>query len=78
MAYLRAMFDLTPDHGLSPLIWPIALLGVIALVFQWKNERMDHFSRWPLHYQVICALLALIAITCFGIFEGAQFIYFQF
>jgi D-alanyl-lipoteichoic acid acyltransferase DltB (MBOAT superfamily) len=78
MAYFRAMFDFTPDQGFSPLLWPIFLLGGLALFFQWKHEQMDYFFAWHTRYQVIGVVLALIAITCFGIFEGAQFIYFQF
>jgi alginate O-acetyltransferase complex protein AlgI len=78
MTYLRAMFDFTLDKGLSPLFWPILLLGGLAFLFQWKNEEMDHFYAWKTRTQVTGVVLALIAITCFGIFEGAQFIYFQF
>lgn len=78
LAYLRAMVDFTLDRGLSPLVWPIFLLGGLALLFQWKNEQMDFFHAWKTRNQVIGVVLALVAITCFGIFEGAQFIYFQF
>jgi alginate O-acetyltransferase complex protein AlgI len=76
--YLQAMFHLPLAEGLSPLARPILLLGGLAMFFQWQHERMDHFSDWSPRWQAAAAVLALAAIVGLGVFEGAQFIYFQF
>jgi hypothetical protein len=56
----------------------ILVLGALALLFQWKYDAMNHFARWSTRWQVAAVLLALIAIASLGVFDGAQFIYFQF
>jgi D-alanyl-lipoteichoic acid acyltransferase DltB (MBOAT superfamily) len=76
-AYLQAMVT-WPASGLSPLLQPVAFLGLIAVFFQWQYERMDRFSTWPVRSQATAVVLALALISCLGVFEGAQFIYFQF
>jgi len=68
-------------HGTVPLtgfLLPVALLGGLALFFQWKNERMNEFSQWTNTSKIAAVSAALAAITLLGVFEGAQFIYFQF
>ena len=77
LEYLRAMFH-WPVAGISPLVQPLILLGGLALFFQWQHEQMDRFSMWPTRWQAVAVVLALAAITALGVFEGAQFIYFQF
>lgn len=76
-AHLKAMFQ-WPLGGLSPLVQPVILLGGIAIFFQWRHERMDSFSNWDTRWQAVSVVLALTLITGLGVFEGAQFIYFQF
>jgi hypothetical protein len=64
--------------AVSPLCRAIMVLGGLALFFQAQHRLMDRFSQWPLRWQagsVVCALAAIVAL---GVFEGAQFIYFQF
>lgn len=56
----------------------ILVLGALALFFQWKYDAMNHFARWGTRWQVAAVLLALVAIAALGVFDGAQFIYFQF
>lgn len=75
--YLKAMFSFQA-HSLSPLFQSVLLLGALAMVFQWKHAMMDRFSTWHHFGKVaaVCGALALIATL--GIFEGSQFIYFQF
>ncbi len=75
--FLRAMFQ-WPAAGISPLIQPLLVLGGLAMLFQWQHERMDHFSTWRTRWQALAVVLALAAIAALGVFEGAQFIYFQF
>jgi D-alanyl-lipoteichoic acid acyltransferase DltB (MBOAT superfamily) len=77
-AYLGSMFHFGPIHGISPLAGAIAVLGGLALWFQWKHEMMDSFSQWPVRWQAASVAGALAVITALGVFEGAQFIYFQF
>ncbi len=76
--YLHAMFHWPLVEGVSPLAQPILILGALALFFQWQHEKMDRFSTWKMEWQATAAALALTAIVGLGIFEGAQFIYFQF
>jgi D-alanyl-lipoteichoic acid acyltransferase DltB (MBOAT superfamily) len=77
-SYLQAMFHWPLAAGVSPLAWPIILLGGLALFFQWQYEKMDHFSAWKTSWQAVAMTVALAAITGLGVFEGARFIYFQF
>ncbi len=74
--YLASMIVL--PHGISPFLRGILILGAASLFFQWKFDAMNHFSRWPTRWQVVGAITALAAILALGIFEGSQFIYFQF
>jgi D-alanyl-lipoteichoic acid acyltransferase DltB (MBOAT superfamily) len=75
--YLKAMFSFQAQ-GISPLAQSVIVLGSLAMVFQWKHELMDHFSAWPGRWKVLGACGALALISALGIFEGSQFIYFQF
>jgi len=54
------------------------VLGAVSLFFQWKFDAMNRFSQWRVSWQVVAVLAALCAIAALGVFEGAQFIYFQF
>jgi D-alanyl-lipoteichoic acid acyltransferase DltB (MBOAT superfamily) len=77
-SYLRAMTNFSHWGGLTPLAGGILSLGFLGLVFQWKHNAMDHFSRWQVRWQVVGAATAIVLITVLGVFEGSQFIYFQF
>jgi D-alanyl-lipoteichoic acid acyltransferase DltB (MBOAT superfamily) len=76
--YLSAMFSFRFIDGLSALLWPVALLGALALWMQWKHQEMDHFSDWPETRQVVAIAAALTLIASLGVFHGNSFIYFQF
>jgi hypothetical protein len=39
---------------------------------------MDRFHAWRISWQVIAVAATLATIAAFGVFKGAQFIYFQF
>ena len=77
LGYLRAMF-VWPTDGVTALAPTVLLLGALALFFQWQHEKMDHFSTWKMRWQAVATTLALAAIVGLGVFNGAQFIYFQF
>ena len=77
-SFLGAMFRMPPSLERFALIWPVALLGGAALVFQWKHREMECFSQWSQVRQSISVAAALAVISCLGIFEGSSFIYFQF
>lgn len=77
-SYLLAMFHWPLAASVSPLARPVIVLGGLALFFQWQHEKMDHFSDWKTGLQAAALALALAAIAGLGVFDGAQFIYFQF
>ena len=74
--YLATM--IVPPDGINPIARAIVVLGAVSLFFQWKFDAMDRFSQWRVSWQVVAVLAALCAIAALGVFEGAQFIYFQF
>ena len=76
--HLLALGNFRLEEGLTPFARPVLLLGALALLLQWKCDRMDDFNSWRLPWQVVAVVGALAAIAAFGVFESAQFIYFQF
>jgi len=74
--YLATM--IVPPDGINPIARAIVVLGAVSLFFQWKFDAMNRFSQWRVSRQVVGVLAALCAIAALGVFEGAQFIYFQF
>jgi D-alanyl-lipoteichoic acid acyltransferase DltB (MBOAT superfamily) len=76
--YLHAMINVRGTGHLSGFLLPVGLLGGLAIFFQWKNDRMNAFSQWTASSKGAAVSAALAAITLLGVFEGAQFIYFQF
>lgn len=76
--YFRALTHFPLADGLSPLAQPVLLLGALALILQWKCEAMDRFHEWRLGWQVAAVVGALAAIGALGVFDSAEFIYFQF
>jgi alginate O-acetyltransferase complex protein AlgI len=76
MNYLAAVIHW--PASISSLFQPILMLGALAMLFQWQHDRMERFAEWPVRWQAAAVVLALTAITALGVFEGAQFIYFQF
>jgi hypothetical protein len=54
------------------------MLGALGLFFQWRSERMNEFSQWSNRNKAFAVTSALVLITVMGVFQGAQFIYFQF
>jgi D-alanyl-lipoteichoic acid acyltransferase DltB (MBOAT superfamily) len=76
--YLQAMVHFPLASGVSPLAGAILVLGGLALFLQWQHRLMDRFSQWPVPWQAGGVVCALATIAALGVFEGAQFIYFQF
>jgi alginate O-acetyltransferase complex protein AlgI len=77
-SYLHAMSHFQGTHLLLKFFVPVALLGALGLFFQWRNERMNEFSQWSGSSKAFALTTALTLITVMGVFQGAQFIYFQF
>lgn len=74
--YLRAM--LTAPDSVSALAVGVLFLCGAGLLLQWRNDLMLRFHDWPVKWQAASVVLALLAIASLGVFDGAQFIYFQF
>jgi D-alanyl-lipoteichoic acid acyltransferase DltB (MBOAT superfamily) len=77
-SYLHAMINLRGAGHVTGFLLPVAFLGGLAFFFQWKNERMHEFSQWSDASKSTAVCAALAAIALLGVFEGSQFIYFQF
>ena len=77
-SYLHAMFRVQGTHLLPSFIVPVAMLGALGMFFQWKNGKMNEFSQWSGSNKAFAVTAALALIAVMGVFEGAQFIYFQF
>jgi alginate O-acetyltransferase complex protein AlgI len=77
-SYLHAMFHIQRTHLLLNFILPVTMLGALALFFQWRNWKMNEFSEWSGFSKALAVTTALTLITVMGVFQGAQFIYFQF
>ena len=75
-SYLHALF--TWPHGADPLLRGVLVCGATTIFLQWKNSAMQQFSTWPVRWQVLAVTAVLLSIASLGVFEGAQFIYFQF
>lgn len=67
-----------PPSHVSGFMWPVLLLGSLALLLQWKHAVMDHFSAWRSGSQTLAVAAVLTLISTLGVFNGSSFIYFQF
>ena len=76
--YMGAMFNFGAMGAPHGLISGLIILGGLSFFFQWKYEQMNHFYSWSNPLKTLAVVLSLVAITFLGIFEGSQFIYFQF
>ena len=75
--YLQALFTL-PRHGLDAVAWGVLVLCAAGVFLQWKHDLMERFDEWPVRRQAAATVGVLLSIAGLGVFEGAQFIYFQF
>ena len=60
------------------LVQILFVLGGLSLILQWRHGAIERFHTWSLPWQVGACTAALILISTLGVFNGAQFIYFQF
>jgi len=74
--YLNAM--VTPVSTILPIARTVIVLGMLGMLFQFAHEQCNRFVDWPSRWQVagVCAGVALLCVM--GVFQGSQFIYFQF
>jgi hypothetical protein len=77
-SYLRAMFHFQGARLMLDFLVPVAMLGALGLFFQWRHQRMSEFTQWSDSHKALGVTAALALITVMGVFQGAQFIYFQF
>ena len=76
--YLLALFIPAGFSEMIPFLIPIGIFGGLALLLQATEEHSEHFHKWPSFTQAFATCAVLVIITLFGVFEGGQFIYFQF
>lgn len=69
-------WDFSPDS--AEFLQPVLLLGAMAMICQWRHESMHRFSQWKPSDQAKAIVVLLLLITTLGVFDGSQFIYFQF
>ncbi|MEM1055276.1 MAG: MBOAT family protein [Bacteroidota bacterium] len=62
----------------TPWLPAFLLFATLAMLAQWKDEAMEHFSTWTPARQGLAIAAALLTIAVFGVFEGTEFFYFQF
>lgn len=75
-SYLATLW--IPPSQISGFLWPVLLLGSLALLLQWKHAAMDCFSAWTGGRQALAVASILTLIFTLGVFDGSSFIYFQF
>lgn len=76
--FLASMFNFQLSSGIHPIAQGILVLGVLVFFFQKYHEAMNNFSEWTDKWKVFGIATSLATISALGIFEGSQFIYFQF
>lgn len=56
----------------------VLLMGILTFLLQWNYARFEVFHQWPDWKKTAWLVAVMVAITVLGVFDGAQFIYFQF
>lgn len=64
--------------AIAPALRVLLIIGSVVFLVQWKNEALENFSLWPPARQAVAAVVIAVAIVTLGVFDGADFIYFQF
>ena len=69
-----------PAHlaAAAPMLRVLVIIGGLTILLQWKHEALERFNSWHPSWQSVTAAAALVMITTLGVFDGADFIYFQF
>ncbi len=75
-SYLKAM--VTPASEMAAIWRSVVVLSLAGLAMQWFHRPLDHFSQWPLNWKMAGVGSGLALICVLGVFDGSQFIYFQF
>lgn len=78
IASLRGLCAPPIWSGTAPLIRALVPLAALGLVLQWKEPNFEQFDGWPTWAQSTAVAAGVLAITAIGVFNGTQFIYFQF
>ena len=74
--YLHAM--ITFPSGVLPVARTILILGALGIGFQLTHHHSDRFVDWPHQWQAVGVCTGLVLLCVMGVFQGSQFIYFQF
>jgi alginate O-acetyltransferase complex protein AlgI len=74
--FLKAM--VTPPTTLQPEAWEVLLFGSLAMALQFTYREMNYFVEWSPGRQAVGVGVCLCLICALGVFQGSQFIYFQF
>lgn len=74
--YLNAM--ITPPVGVLPAARTVLILGGLGMSFQFAHKHFNQFVDWESHWQAVGVCTGMAMLCVMGVFQGSQFIYFQF
>lgn len=75
---LRTLFTPEAFTGLSSMGRALLFTGALTFLVQWKDPIMESFHTWKPWPQAVSVAVGMLLVTALGVFDGAQFIYFQF
>ena len=75
---LRTLFTPEAFTGFSSMGRSLLFTGVLTFLVQWKAPVMDSFHAWRPWPQAVSVACGMLLVTALGVFDGTQFIYFQF
>jgi D-alanyl-lipoteichoic acid acyltransferase DltB (MBOAT superfamily) len=75
---LRTLFTPEAFTGVSSMGRALLFTGALTFLVQWKDPIMESFHTWKPWPQAVSVAFGMLLVTALGVFDGAQFIYFQF
>jgi D-alanyl-lipoteichoic acid acyltransferase DltB (MBOAT superfamily) len=76
---LSTLFRPAGTSELTRSLWqPLLLCGSLCLLLQWRDEAVNRFHTWRPWPQAIAVAFGILLVVSLGVFDGTQFIYFQF
>jgi alginate O-acetyltransferase complex protein AlgI len=75
---IPALFARPDLEEAAPVVGVVLFAGILTFAAQWRYETFEALHKWRTRWQVTAVVCTLALITSLGVFEGADFIYFQF